>query len=47
MDKQRKYLIFKIILRFIATGCVILGWILASSVLFWAGVVITVFSFFL
>lgn len=58
MDDERKYLLFKIILRFSATACVVLGWILkdtgqagaslgGGAVLFWTGIAVTVISFFL
>ncbi|MBN1527146.1 MAG: hypothetical protein JW919_06170 [Candidatus Omnitrophica bacterium] len=51
MHDQGKYLIFKIILRSFATGCVIMGWMAKGSAwggaAFWTGIVITVVSFFL
>ena len=58
MIDQKKYLIFKIIIRSLATALVILGWLLHSpgqagnilmwsNVSFWTGITITVVSFFL
>jgi len=58
MDRNRKYLIFKVMLRSFATFCIVYAWLTKdiaqvqgapawNAISFWTGIVIAVISFFL